>query len=77
MRLDETPEEELERMGEGISLSTGVWNASIPDLHLPEPRALYMSEGRSSHRLHHVAVVVPWRGLLQLVGTRTVCSSSP
>ena len=44
MRLDETPEDELERMGEGFSLSTGVWNASIPDLHLPEPRALNMSK---------------------------------
>ena len=44
MRLDETPEEELERMGEGFSLSRGVWNASIPDLHLLGPRALNMSE---------------------------------
>ena len=30
MRLDETPEEELEDR-RGLSLSTGVWNASIPE----------------------------------------------
>ena len=44
MRLEETPEEDLERMGEGLSLSMGVCDASIQDLFLPEPRALNVSE---------------------------------
>mmetsp|Transcript_36060 Transcript_36060/g.95777 ORF Transcript_36060/g.95777 Transcript_36060/m.95777 type:complete len:476 (-) Transcript_36060:350-1777(-) len=42
MGLDETPEEELERIGEAFG--TSVCNASIPYLPLPEPRALNMSE---------------------------------
>ena len=47
MRLEETSEEVLERMGEGLSLSMGVCDASIQDLFLPEPRALNMSEERA------------------------------
>ena len=31
-------------MGEGLSLSMGVCDASIPDLLWPEPRALNVSE---------------------------------
>ena len=44
MRLEETPEEVLERMDECLSLSMGVCDASIQDLFLREPRALNMSE---------------------------------
>ena len=35
--------EELERIAEGVGSSTGVRNASIPDLPMPEHRALNTS----------------------------------
>ena len=72
MRLDETPEEELERMGEGFSLSTGVWNASIPEMHLPEPRTLNMSEEGAA-----IGSTMSLLSFLPACWNRTACSSSP
>ena len=47
-------------LGGGLSLSMGVCDASIPDLLWPEPRSFERVRGRSSHRHHHVAIIIPW-----------------
>ena len=54
-------------MGEGFSLSTGVERFdSRPGF---ARASSFEHVRRRSHRLHHVAVVVPLRGPLQPVGT--------
>ena len=58
MRLDETPEEELEDR-RGLSLSTGVWNASIPEPTLARASSLEDVLGSTMTLLSFL-----WRGLL-------------
>ena len=62
-------------MGEGFSLSTGVWNASIPDLHLPEPRALNMSEEGTA--IGSTMSLSSCLGEAPACWNRTACSPSP
>ena len=60
MRLEETPEEDLERMGEVLSLSMGVCDGFDSRPVFARATSFEHVRGRSSHRHDHVAVVIPW-----------------